>query len=86
MNNEHRPNSKPTTNKPCLLGYTVTPIGDGQKSVWSKIAAAWAHKDGEGYEVRMDALPVDGRLVLRTVKDDQHPDNDDVVRSMDGPG
>ena len=85
MSNEQRPSSSSATNKPFMLGYTVTPIGDGQKSVWSKIAAAWAHKDGEGYEVRMDALPVDGRLVLRTVKDDQQPDNEVVARSMDGP-
>ncbi|WP_052249739.1 hypothetical protein [Tateyamaria sp. ANG-S1] len=85
MSNEHRSATKPVNNKPFLLGYTVTPIGDGQKSVWSKIAAAWAHKDGEGYEVRMDALPVDGRLVLRTVKDDQQPNNEVVEPSTDGP-
>lgn len=53
-----------------MLGYTVTPIGDGKKTIWSKVAAAWAHKDGEGYEVRMDALPVDGRLVLRRAKEE----------------
>ena len=85
MSNEHRSATKPANNKPFMLGYTVTPIGYGQKSAWSKIAAAWAHKDGEGYEVRMDALPVDGRLVLRTVKDDQQPDNEVVEPSMDGP-
>lgn len=58
-------------NKPFMLGYAVRPIGDGTKSSWSKIAAAWAHKDGEGFEVRLDALPVDGRLVFRTVRDDE---------------
>lgn len=55
--------------RPFMLAYTVKPIDDGRNSVWSKIGAAWAHKDGEGYEIRMDALPVDGRIVLRTVKD-----------------
>ena len=52
-----------------MLAYTVKPIEDGRKSIWSKIGAAWSHKDGQGYEVRMDALPVDGRIVLRTIKD-----------------
>ena len=41
------------------------------KSYWSKIAVAWAHKDGQGFNVQMDAMPVDGKLVLRTVPEDQ---------------
>lgn len=56
--------------KPFMLAYTVKPIGDGRKSVWSKIGAAWQHKDEQGFEVRMDAVPLDGRLVLRTVRDE----------------
>ncbi|WP_282078728.1 hypothetical protein [Epibacterium ulvae] len=56
---------------PYMLGYTVRPMGDGQKSHWSKVAVAWAHKDGQGFNVQMDALPVDGRLVLRAVNDDE---------------
>ena len=68
--------------RPFMLAYTVKPIDDGKTSVWSKIGAAWAHKDGEGYEVRMDALPVDGRVVLRTLKDrDVDPSGDVVDRS-----
>ena len=65
-------------NKPLMLGYAVRPIGDGTKSSWSKIAAAWAHKDGQGYEVRMDAMPVDGRLVLRMVPEGDPPDSNVV--------
>lgn len=64
--------------KPDLLGYTVRPIGDGRKSSWSKVAAAWAHKDGQGFELRMDALPVDGRLVLRAAQEDNSGDPDMV--------
>ncbi len=70
--------------KPFLLGYTVRPIGDGQKSAWSKIAVAWAHKDGEGYDVRMDAMPVDGRLVLRTIPEDQQEPGEVIDRTPDG--
>lgn len=59
--NEHTaPSSKPS-----LLCYTVRVYGDGKNASWSRIGAAWAHKDGKGYEVRMDSVPVDGRLVLR---------------------
>ncbi len=64
-------NRKVTGGKtPYMLGYTVRPMGDGPKSHWSKVAVAWAHKDGQGFNVQMDAMPVDGRLVLRAVNDD----------------
>lgn len=56
--------------KPFMLGYAVKPIGDGHKSVWNKIGVAWAHKDDRGFEVRLDAIPLDGRVVLRVVSDE----------------
>ena len=72
MSDEHtKTQDKPALNKPFLLGYTVRPAGDGDKSYWSKIAVARAHKDGQGFNVQMDAMPVDGKLVLRTVPEDQ---------------
>ncbi|MEL7029826.1 MAG: hypothetical protein AAGL49_11605 [Pseudomonadota bacterium] len=72
MNDETENGPTPTPKlKPYLLGYTVRSDGSGDKSYWSKVAVAWAHKDGQGYNVQMDALPVDGKLVLRTVTDDQ---------------
>ena len=69
----------PGLKRPFMLAYSVKPIQDGRKSVWSKIGAAWAHKDGEGYEVRMDAVPVDGRLVLRTIRDDGTDQTGEVI-------
>jgi hypothetical protein len=34
-------------------------------SQWNKIGAVFAHQDGKGFDVVLDALPVDGRVVLR---------------------
>lgn len=68
-NTERTSGNAASLKRPFMLAYTVKPIDDGRNSVWSKIGAAWAHKDGEGYEIRMDAFPVDGRVVLRTIKD-----------------
>ncbi len=70
--NDETPPTKTTTPKlkPYLLGYTVRSAEESGKAYWSKVAIAWAHKDGQGYNVQMDALPVDGKLVLRTVSDD----------------
>lgn len=70
--------------KPFMLAYTVKPIGDGQKSVWTKLGAAWAHRDGEGFDVQMDAIPVDGRLVLRTVRDEDADQSGEVLRREPG--
>ncbi|MEM6409252.1 MAG: hypothetical protein AAF700_12670 [Pseudomonadota bacterium] len=50
-----------------MLGYTVKPTGDGEKAIWTRIGAAWEHKDGKGFELRMDAVPLDERIVLRTL-------------------
>lgn len=70
-----------TVTQPYLLGYTVRPAAAGGKSYWSKIAVAWAHKDGLGYNVQMDAVPVDGKLVLRAVPED-HGDIGEVIERV----
>ncbi len=41
-----------------------------EKKVWTKIGRAWAHKNGGGYNLNLDALPVDGKIVLREPYDD----------------
>jgi len=39
--------------------------GEGDKAFWTKIGSAWAHDDGDGFNVNLIALPLKGRLVLR---------------------
>lgn len=52
-------------NKPTLIAYSVKDgRGEEAKAIWTRIGAAWAHENGPGYSIRLDALPVDGRLVL----------------------
>lgn len=51
--------------RPDFIAYVVTPIGVGEDSAWNRVGAAWQHRDGQGYDVSMDALPVAGRLTLR---------------------
>jgi hypothetical protein len=38
---------------------------EGQPGVWTPIGAAWAHKDGKGFTVQVEMVPLDGRLILR---------------------
>lgn len=51
--------------KPTLIAYAVKdPLGAEQKGIWTRIGAAWPHEKGPGYSIRLDALPMDGRIVL----------------------
>ena len=54
--------------KPEFHVYTVKKQ-EGQDPFWLKIGAAWANKDEQGFSVQLDALPLDGRLVLRVPKE-----------------
>lgn len=44
--------------------------GEGETARWTKLGAAWAHKDGEGFNLSLNFVPVtqDGRFVVRKVK------------------
>jgi hypothetical protein len=60
--------------KPRLIAYAVRdPVGEEGKATWTRIGAAWAHEKGRGYSVRLDALPVDGRIVLAEPLDGAKP-------------
>jgi hypothetical protein len=36
-----------------------------KKDIWIAIGAAWPHRDEQGIDVVLDALPIDGHVVLR---------------------
>ncbi len=42
---------------------------EGPNAYWTKIGCAWAHQDGEGYNVQLTAIPVSGRIVIRARKE-----------------
>ena len=42
---------------------------EGQKGIWTRIGAAWPQRDGKGFNVQLDAVPLDGRLTLRVPSD-----------------
>lgn len=63
-----------TTKKPTLLAYTVKNRGRNQRAIWTRIGAAWAHNTGEGFNIELEAFPVDGRIVLVPPKADDIDD------------
>lgn len=42
-------------------------VGDGQNSIWTVIGAAWPNKDGQGFSINCEALPLSGRIVMRAI-------------------
>lgn len=51
------------TNRPSHGVYIVE--GEGKKAFWTRIGAAWAHEDGDGFTVRLTCIPLEGRMVVR---------------------
>ena len=43
--------------------------GEGREPFWLKIGAAFEHKDSKGFNLELQALPIDGRIVLREWKE-----------------
>src|SRR5580658_8765866 len=58
---------KKTTNRPSHRVYAVTK--NGERNFWQPIGAAWAHGDGEGFNLKLDYLPLNGaEIVIRKPK------------------
>ena len=48
-----------------LNAYAVKERGNGKKAFWTRIGSAWAHADGSGFNIQLDAVPIDGKITLR---------------------
>jgi hypothetical protein len=38
---------------------------EGGEGFWTRIGSAWAHADGNGFNIQLDTMPLDGRVTLR---------------------
>lgn len=60
-------NDAKTGPKPTHELFAVKDTAD--KAIWTRIGAAWPHKDGNGFSLKFDFYPADGQAIqLRTVK------------------
>jgi len=55
--------------RPDMVAYVVRDRDDGKKSSWKEIGVAFGHKDSQGFDVLLDALPTNGRLTLRILSE-----------------
>lgn len=66
-------NPKSTTKKPDFRVFTVTRTNPEAKAFWTAIGAAWGYTnkdDAQCYTVKLQALPVNGEIVLLPNTDD----------------
>jgi hypothetical protein len=58
-----------TKSRPTHRVFAVTKNGD--RKFWQPIGALWAHQDGQGFNQRLDYLPLnDAQIVIRSVEDE----------------
>ena len=38
---------------------------EGGEPIWTRIGAAWPHKDGKGFNVQIEFVPLDAGITLR---------------------
>ncbi len=55
--------------QPTYQAYTVVKR-EGQDDFWLNIGAAFMHQDGDGFNIVLQALPINGKIVLRLPKAD----------------
>jgi hypothetical protein len=61
-------------NQPAFRVYSVIPR-EGKDDYWLNIGLAFPHQDGKGFNVMLQALPLNAKLVLRepTEEANEHP-------------
>ncbi|ATQ43120.1 hypothetical protein [Caulobacter mirabilis] len=59
------PQPKQPGQKPTHRPYRV--VGENESAIWTPIGAAWPNKDGQGFSISCDAVPLHGRFVMRAI-------------------
>jgi hypothetical protein len=64
-------NSTTGNRSPSHIAYQVRESkGDaGKKSYWTRIGSAWQHSDGNGFNIQIESVPLDGRITLRVTSE-----------------
>ena len=44
---------------------------EGQDDFWLNLGLVFEHKDGKGFNIVLQALPLDGKIVCREITDDE---------------
>ena len=50
--------------KPSHIAYSIRDR-EGKDSKWTEIGVAFPHKDGKGFDILFDVVPLNGRIAVR---------------------
>ena len=62
---------KNDTRQPTHRAYSVIRRGEGQDDFWLNIGLVFSHKDDGGFNIMLQAFPLDGKIVCREITADQ---------------
>jgi hypothetical protein len=63
-----KPTENTTSKSPSHVAYQVRDR-EGKKGFWTRIGSAWAHADGQGFNIQLEVVPLDGRITLRVASE-----------------
>lgn len=59
-------NSEATnSNAPSHIAYQVRDGKANNKGFWTRIGVAWTSRDEKGFVIQLNAVPLDGKIILR---------------------
>ena len=61
-------NNATASKSPSHIAYQVRDR-EGKKGFWTRIGSVWAHADGNGFNIQLECLPLDGRITLRVASE-----------------
>jgi hypothetical protein len=64
MTDNANTNGNKSTRKPSHVAYSIRER-EGKDSKWTEIGVAFPHKDGKGFDILFDVVPLTGRLTIR---------------------
>lgn len=59
-----RNNQTSASKTPSHTAYHVKGNANGE-GFWTRIGSAWPHADGQGFNIQIETVPLDGRITLR---------------------
>jgi hypothetical protein len=60
------------TKQPTHTAFSVIKR-EGKQDYWLNIGLVFPHKDGTGFTIRLQALPLDGKIVIREITEGEEP-------------
>jgi hypothetical protein len=66
--NRDQPAAPKSSGRPSHFAYSVRENQEG-KSYFNRVGAVFPHKDGQGFNVDLESVPLSGKIVLRSPLD-----------------